>query len=103
MRRGACRSGTPTPRSSGACVPDEVQGQRFIELDIGFPVERRAEPIRQAALDGAEPFDENVEAVTRRGQTVQCRVRTLPLRDGGGEASGTIILMAAGDWAPMSF
>jgi two-component system CheB/CheR fusion protein len=80
---------------------DEAQGRRFLELDIGFPVERLREPIRQALGDGRESSEHVIEAVTRRGRTVETRVRTLPLRTAEGAAYGTIVLMTLDDRTPM--
>jgi two-component system CheB/CheR fusion protein len=75
--------------------PDEVEGHHFLALDIGFPVEMLKEPIR-AALNGDEDHREHeVEAVTRRGRTVACRVRIVPLKAPSDELYGLILLMAA--------
>jgi two-component system, chemotaxis family, CheB/CheR fusion protein len=78
---------------------DEVEGRHFLGLDIGFPVARLEEAISLASSDGAAPSEHVIEAVTRRGRTVRCRVRTLPLRAGDAEASGAIILMEPDDRA----
>jgi two-component system, chemotaxis family, CheB/CheR fusion protein len=78
---------------------EEVEGQPFLDLDIGLPVERLKDSIRKVLADDAELLEEEIEAVTRRGKTVECRVRTLPLRASDGKVYGAIILMAGGDQA----
>jgi two-component system, chemotaxis family, CheB/CheR fusion protein len=78
---------------------DEVEGQHFLDLDIGLPVEQLKGSIRKVLSDDAELLEQQLEAVTRRGRSVECRVRTLPLRATDGNVYGAIILMALGDEA----
>jgi two-component system, chemotaxis family, CheB/CheR fusion protein len=78
---------------------DEVQGQAFLGLDIGLPVEQLGDSIRNVLAGDAETLEQEVEAVTRRGRSVKCRVRMLPLRRPDGKVYGAIILMALGDQA----
>jgi two-component system, chemotaxis family, CheB/CheR fusion protein len=78
---------------------EEVEGQAFLDLDIGLPVDRLRDSIRKVLAGDADMLEEEVEAVTRRGKTVECRVRTLPLRAPGGDVQGVIILMARADQA----
>jgi two-component system CheB/CheR fusion protein len=78
---------------------EEVEGQAFLDLDIGLPVDRLKDSIRKVLAGDADLLEEEVEAVTRRGKTVECRVRTLPLRASGGDVYGVIILMAPADQA----
>ena len=80
----------------------EVEGQHFLDLDIGLPVEQLKDSIRKVLSDDAEMLEEHVEAVTRRGKNVECRVRTLPLCTSDGEVYGAIILMALADEALVS-
>jgi two-component system, chemotaxis family, CheB/CheR fusion protein len=75
--------------------PDEVEGRHFLELDMGFPVEHLKEPIR-AMLNGDQEQSEHVvEALTRRGRTVTCRVRMMPLKSATDQLHGLILLMEA--------
>jgi two-component system, chemotaxis family, CheB/CheR fusion protein len=74
--------------------PEEVEGQHFLGLDIGLPVERLKEPIRNAMSDGAEGSEEVIESITRRGKKIDCKVRTLPLRTHDGDVYGALILMS---------
>jgi two-component system, chemotaxis family, CheB/CheR fusion protein len=71
---------------------EEAEGQPFLELDIGLPVERLSAPIRSvlASEDGIQELD--VEAVTRRGKRIDCRVRVLPMTDGSDKPYGAILL-----------
>jgi two-component system CheB/CheR fusion protein len=78
---------------------EEVEGQAFLDLDIGLPVDRLKESIRKVLAGDADTLEDEVEAVTRRGKRVECRVRTLPLRASGGDVQGVIILTALGDQA----
>jgi len=58
---------------------EEVQGQEFLELDIGLPVERLRQDLLQV-LSGEAPQAENeLDALDRRGRAMRCRVRLTPL------------------------
>jgi two-component system, chemotaxis family, CheB/CheR fusion protein len=79
---------------------DEVEGEHFLGLDIGLPVESLKDPIR-VVLTGDQDSEQEIEAVTRRGKTIRCRVRMMPLRTDGGGLYGVIMLMAAADGTMM--
>jgi two-component system CheB/CheR fusion protein len=72
---------------------DEVAGQPFLELDIGLPVARLDEPIRQC-LDGGDGdgVQTVLDGVNRRGRPIRCKVTCTRLMDGPGVA-GVILLM----------
>jgi two-component system, chemotaxis family, CheB/CheR fusion protein len=71
----------------------EVQGQSFMNLDIGLPVEQLRTPMR-AVLSGRSTFEEVVLAATnRRGRTMQCRVTCAPLVGPEGDTQGVILLL----------
>jgi two-component system CheB/CheR fusion protein len=53
---------------------DEVQGQLFIHLDIGLPVEQLQSALR-TVLAGEDSQSLLVDATNRRGRTISCRVR----------------------------
>jgi two-component system, chemotaxis family, CheB/CheR fusion protein len=78
---------------------DEVEGQPFLDLDIGLPVEELKDAIRKVLSGDAELLEQELDAVTRRGKSVECRVRTLALRGSDGDVYGAIILMALRDQA----
>ena len=72
---------------------DEVEGERFVGLDVGLPVIELAGAIDAATDDGRET-EIVLSAVNRRGRAIECTVRTLPLRGADGEAFGVILLMS---------
>src|SRR5262249_7841082 len=60
---------------------DEVQGQSLLGLDIGLPVVQLRDPVR-VVLNGRSEFQEvMLEAMNRRGRSIQCRVTCTPLLD----------------------
>lgn len=69
---------------------DEVEGQHFLNLDIGLPVTDLAAPLR-ACLQGDGELEETVECTNRRGKTVTCKVLITPLASA--ESPGVIILV----------
>ncbi|MGH2763947.1 MAG: CheR family methyltransferase [Thermoleophilaceae bacterium] len=79
---------------------DEVEGQHFLGLDIGFPVERLKDPIRRILSGDDERGELEVEAVTRRGRTIPCVVRLMPLRSESGNMHGVILMMVDVEQAP---
>jgi len=76
---------------------DEVQGQHFLNLDIGLPLEQLRGAIRSALVgeDHHEPFI--VDATNRRGRPITCRVRLSPLVADGGPPRGVIVFMEPSD------
>jgi two-component system, chemotaxis family, CheB/CheR fusion protein len=79
---------------------DEAVDHHLLALDIGLPVERLAGPLR-SVLGGASEREQAVlDAVNRRGRTIQCSTTILPLvtsRTGDGQAvRGAIVLMEDG-------
>jgi len=72
---------------------EEVQGQHFLNLDIGLPVEQLVQPIR-ACLSGDCKYQEvTLSATNRRCKTIQCKVtctQRLSLKE---EIRGVILLM----------
>ena len=73
---------------------DETVGVNFLALDIGLPVAELRQPIR-GVLSGTLPDAQTtVPATTRRGRSIQCRVRLTALRAlGGKEITGVIVVM----------
>jgi len=71
---------------------DEVLGQSFFELDIGLPAEKLRTLI-QAGSGGAPRHGELVvEATTRKGRQIRCRVIANTLGDGQGP-TGVVLVM----------
>ena len=73
---------------------DEAEGSHFLSLDIGLPVERLKEPIRDC-LSGLKPrTDVTLDATSRRGRPVRVHVSCLPLTIPTDDAiNGAVILM----------
>ncbi len=74
---------------------NEVQGQPFLELDIGLPVARLEAPLRAILTRQTDYAEVPVEAINRRGQTITCHVTCTPRRGGTGNTAGVILLMKA--------
>jgi two-component system CheB/CheR fusion protein len=79
---------------------DEAMDHHLLSLDIGLPVEQLAASLR-AVLGGASEREEAaLEAVNRRGRTIQCATTILPLvspaATDGQPVRGAIVLMEDG-------
>jgi two-component system CheB/CheR fusion protein len=72
---------------------EEVQGQHFLNLDIGLPVDQVRPALRRAmsAEDGSRPI--MVDATNRRGRPVRCRVTCSPLVGNDKVVRGVIVVM----------
>jgi two-component system CheB/CheR fusion protein len=71
---------------------DEVLGSHFLNLDIGFPVERLRPGIRNLLSGRAEHEQISHSAVNRRGRAIDCVVNMSCLV-GDGVAHGVILVM----------
>jgi two-component system CheB/CheR fusion protein len=70
---------------------DEVVGRSFLDLDIGLPAKEVADMIR-GALQGKQGQAESVvDAVTKRGVPIRCRVAAYAISDGSGP--GGVVLV----------
>ena len=70
---------------------DEVRGKSVLNLDIGLPIGQMRDAIR-ACASGASQFEESVlQATTRRGKAIGCRISVRPLT--GRADKGAILLM----------
>lgn len=75
-------------------TPEEAEDEHLLSLDIGLPVEKLKQPIREALIGNSEREEVVLEATNRRGKTFQCRVTLLPLgSDGDGAVSGVLMMM----------
>ena len=72
---------------------DEVKGQSVLSLDIGLPVEQLREPIRNCLANNGDRQELILEAINRRGRTIQCRLSINPLIGHKKERQGVILLM----------
>src|SRR5438105_511438 len=71
----------------------EVIDQPFLRLDIGLPVSQLHDLIQSGLGPASELMEQVVEATTRRGKRIQCRVTTTPLVAPNGVAHGVVVLM----------
>jgi two-component system CheB/CheR fusion protein len=75
---------------------DEVHGQHFLNLDIGLQVDRLRAPLR-SVLGGEQSLQTvNMEAINRRGGTVELSIQCTPL-DGDRDIRGVILMMDANE------
>ncbi|MFL5401490.1 MAG: CheR family methyltransferase [Gemmatimonadales bacterium] len=77
----------------------EANGQHFLNLDIGLPVERLKSALKTCfGGDGNGAQVLSLDAVNRRGKSIRCQVTCTPLRGGEDEVRGAILMMEeAGD------
>jgi two-component system CheB/CheR fusion protein len=57
----------------------EAQGQNFLNLDIGLPVETLRELLRKVLRGVAPTAETTIEATNRRGRVIACRVICSPI------------------------
>jgi two-component system CheB/CheR fusion protein len=72
---------------------DEVQGQNFLNLDIGLPTGALRSAIRACIAGTNEYADAAIEATNRRGRGIVCKVVVTPLLGAGKEVRGAIVMM----------
>lgn len=72
---------------------DEAVGRNLLNLEIGLPVERLEQPVRDC-LSGRRDFVEiRLDATTRNGRALESRVTCSPLLDGEHRVAGVIVMM----------
>ena len=71
---------------------DEVTGNDFLAVDIGLPTEGLRRPLRDTLAGNTELETIELDAITRRGRSVRCRVSITPLHSDG-TASGAMLVM----------
>jgi two-component system CheB/CheR fusion protein len=78
---------------------DEVEGEHLLNLDIGVPVQRLRDPIRQI-LAGSSVDDLELEGHDRRGKPVRLQIAFAGLqnRPDAEEPDGAILLVSAERW-----
>jgi two-component system, chemotaxis family, CheB/CheR fusion protein len=72
---------------------DEVQGQHFLNLDIGLPVDLVRPALRQAMSGQDGTRTTMVDATNRRGRGICCRVACSPLMGSDRTVHGVILVM----------
>lgn len=75
---------------------DEAEGEHLLNLDIGIPVQRLRDPIRQV-IAGEQADILELDGHDRRGKPVHVRIAFAPLqnRPEAEEPDGAILLIAA--------
>jgi two-component system CheB/CheR fusion protein len=70
----------------------EVVGQAFLGLDIGLPVGSLSELLYSGRTRGGASAEHTLDAITRRGRRIRCRVTATP-HMADGELKGVVVLM----------
>jgi two-component system, chemotaxis family, CheB/CheR fusion protein len=73
---------------------DEAVDRNFLNLDIGLPVDQLRQPIRDCLTESvSNAMEVTLNAINRRGRSIQCRVLCTPLVSSRGRVQGAILLM----------
>ena len=73
---------------------DEALGEHLLNLDIGLPVEQLRQPIKTQFADAAvEPSVLVLDAVNRRGKSLQVHVTLTHIVDHGASAPAAMLVM----------
>jgi two-component system CheB/CheR fusion protein len=64
-----------------------------LTLDLGFPIEQLAGPMRSVLSGQAPAVDLTISAVNRRGRAIQCHVSCTPLASPDASVRGVIIMI----------
>jgi two-component system, chemotaxis family, CheB/CheR fusion protein len=72
---------------------EEARGDHLLNLDIGLPVERLRPLLKTSLAGDGDSKVVTLEAVNRRGKSIQCEITCTPLRGANGEVHGAIVLM----------
>jgi two-component system CheB/CheR fusion protein len=77
---------------------DEALEHHLLSLDIGLPTEQLASPLRTVLGGGSPREDAVLEAVNRRGRTIECLTTIMPWLSpaDGDQVRGALILMQEG-------
>jgi two-component system, chemotaxis family, CheB/CheR fusion protein len=79
---------------------DEAIGQHFLNLDIGLPTNQLRPMIRRVLAGDSGPQEVRLDAVNRRGRTIEVRVIGTPLTRDGDGTTGAILVMDVADGSP---
>lgn len=72
---------------------EEMQGQHFLNLDIGLPVEQLRQPLRKCLLRETEYVEVTLSATNRRGKAIECKITCTLLKGMENESCGVIMTM----------
>src|SRR4051812_41137020 len=73
----------------------EVRGKHFLALDIGLPVEKLKQPLRDCLAGTITHVNVSVVATNRRGRPIDCSVTVRPLMSSDKVIRGAIIAVDA--------
>ena len=94
-RQGYILAWNPEATNIWGLRAEEVEGESLFSLDIGLPVGELQQPIREC-LAGETNQELLLQAVNRRGRSLQCRVSLYPLSGIREEVRGVIVLTEEG-------
>ena len=72
---------------------NEIMGNSLLSLDIGLPVEKLKRPIRAVLEEQSNLEQVALQAVNRRGKSIQCQVTITPFPGGTKERRGVVLVM----------
>lgn len=72
---------------------EEVQEQHFLNLDIGLPVDKLKQPIRNCLTGEPKNLEIVLNATNRRGKVIQCKVTCTSLVSPPNQIRGAIMVM----------
>jgi two-component system CheB/CheR fusion protein len=74
--------------------PEEAVGEHLMNLDIGLPVEKLRQPLRLHLSDSEkDPSTVVLDAVNRRGRSLQVRVTVTHVQDDGESRPAAMLVM----------
>ena len=79
--------------ASGGLRSSEILGTSILGLDISLPVEKLKHPIRSVLEEKSNIQEVLLEAVNRRGKTIQCHVTCTPFNGASNERQGVVLMM----------
>jgi two-component system CheB/CheR fusion protein len=94
-RQGYILAWNPEATNIWGLRAEEVEGESLFSLDMGLPVGELQKPIREC-LAGETNQELLLQAVNRRGRSLQCRVSLYPLSGIREEVRGVIVLTEEG-------
>jgi two-component system CheB/CheR fusion protein len=72
---------------------DEVVGRNILGIDIGLPIDRLRQPLRDCLSGAREYIELQLDATNRRGRSILCRVTCSPLLGFQQVVRGVIVVM----------
>ncbi|HEV7519308.1 MAG TPA: PAS domain-containing protein, partial [Thermoanaerobaculia bacterium] len=73
---------------------EEALGRPFLKMDIGIPLTRLKQPIRDCLAGTAEGETVSIDGVNRRGKPIRCQVTCTLLEESNGRAHRVLLVMA---------